>query len=120
MQTTGCAICMHGVAKTRFLNFEGTEQSNITSFSAALDLSVPLDRVFDGCKKSLVGNRVRHVLDNTHLSACSDQYFIGQPTEEEKRHFMQVVEFQHFLVKYWGHCVTLLLTFSPDGLPLRA
>ena len=95
---------MHGGAKTRFWNFEGTEQGNTTSFSAALDLLVPLDRVFDGCNKSLVGNRLRHLIVNTHLSACPDQHFIGQPTEEDKRQFMQAVVLQNFLVvKYLGN-----------------
>jgi hypothetical protein len=92
---------MHGGAKTRFLNFEGTEQGNTTSFSADLDLLVPLDRVFDGCNKSLVGNRLRHLIVNTHLSACPDQHFIRQPTEEDKRHFMQAVVLKKFpVVKY--------------------
>jgi hypothetical protein len=62
-------MCMHGGVIKRFWNFEGTEQGNTTSLSAALDLSVPLSLVFDGCNKNLVGNRLRHVILNTHLSA---------------------------------------------------
>jgi hypothetical protein len=31
------------------------------SFSATLDVSVPLELVFDGCNKTLVGNGLRHV-----------------------------------------------------------
>ena len=54
----------------RFWNFEPTEQGNTPSFWAALDVSVRLDLVFDGCNKSLVGNRFRYVVLNTHLSAC--------------------------------------------------
>jgi hypothetical protein len=95
------------------LNFEGTEQGNTTSFSAALDLSVPLDPVFVGCNKSLVENRLRHVILNTHLSACPDQHFIGQPTEEDKRHFMQVVELQSFLVVKYLEIPGSLLDLAP-------
>jgi hypothetical protein len=53
---------MSGGANKRFWNFERTEQGNTTSFSAALDVSVPLNPVFDGCNKNLAGKRLRNVI----------------------------------------------------------
>ena len=57
MRITGCAICMNGGVKKRFWSFAGTEQDKTMSFSAAHDLSVSRNLVFDGCNKNLGGKR---------------------------------------------------------------
>jgi len=49
----------------------------------------------------------------THLCACPDQHVIGQPTEEDTWHFMQVVEFPYFLVVQYLEIPESLLDLAP-------